>query len=344
MIVEKRDSDTISWCAGLPESAGRPMNQSEITIIRTEITRYYRKIALTLFMFPALLLICAGMFHLVSVVGYSGPDFITPLAIIYIALIIPIGLIYIRDCVVRSKGLKSDLNIRYLRRFEGELQSIDPADETQSYLLRRSFLRPDLESVQELELLQITSRIHSINGQQLRCWKTASIEETAVRPEIADIAAQWLEPVNESDTNSLFTGNRHLTNDELGELRSKIKRMWRKHLVPAFLLSLWVLSGIIAWKYSTSTITTSNKLHMVWVVVLTLFYDIMFAVDTIQAFKVHKDINLGTVIIVRQEIPVEENKTEMSIGNDYKIFEFLPISRLLWTEGGHPASWRKLKL
>lgn len=344
MIAEKLVSNTISWCAGLPESEIRPMTESEIIVLGSEVTGFYRKIAVVLCLIPVILLFCVVIYQILPDNIQVVQNFLLAIAIMVIALIIPLEIVFIRDCLVRSKGLKADLRSGEIRRFEGELKCIDPADETQKYLLIRSFLRPDIEALQELELLSSTLRIHSVNGQHLRWWKAASVEQTAIRPEIANIASQWLDPVSETSDGTLYAGKRELSVDELEELRKKQNGMWRKNTIPAVFFSLWVLAAIIGWHYSATPLSVGIRIRMIIFGIVALTNDIVFAINAISAHKVYQDRMLESVIIVRRPLSAEEKLPGTTYNSDFREYEFLPISRLLWTEEGQPASWRKLRL
>ncbi len=345
MNAANPDSHTISWCASLPETENRIMLDIEIAEIQSEIDGFSRKITVAVAIPPVVFCLIFLLYRNLPADGnFSQDSLLTITSISTIALMIPIEIVFIRDCLIRSKGLKADLNVGIVRRFEGELKSIDPIDHTQAYLLTRSFLRPDLDAIQEIELLPATLRLYKVNGQKIRWWKAASVEQTALLPEIADIAAQWLEPVGESEEGVLFAGKRALSQPELTELGIKQRRMWLKYAVPAILLTLLFFLGLSSWDSKSNPLSLSRKVRLAVIGVLALTNDVLFISSAVRAYKISQDKAQASIIIVRRPLGPDEKRSNDSAESEFRSYEFLPISRMLWTEEGLPANWRRLRL
>ncbi len=340
MKAVKPESNTISWCASLPASDNRPMSDNDIIAIRSEIKRYPRRIALALLLIPILVLINIITFYFESAPNQSDLTFSSPLFLVFIVFILPVEIRYIGECLVHSRGLKADLKNGAILRFEGYLKSYNPLNETQSFLLKKSYLHPDFEAFQEIELLPTTLKIYRVNGQYVRQWKIAVIGQTAVTPEIADIAAQWLEPVGEVGDEEIYAGKRQLSISELNELYAQQKQIWKKS-IPT-IVCLFFLS-LVGRDFDLS-FTTSVRIRTAVLTIIVLGSFCELVSNVIRASKFYKDRKLESVIIIRHKITIDENVSGSIVEDQYKLFEFLPISRLLWTEEGHPASWRKLKL
>jgi hypothetical protein len=333
------DTQSTLWCAGLPLVARLPLAEGERRALR-------REAALLLFAgilcAPlSVLLFLVGLAIFAMVVTDAGHEATPVMWISFCVALVLVGMLFAvaRESFRRAKGLRGDLRAGEKLRFEGTLAEAT-LDLTLVRLLRKRLMRNDAQP-QWLEVLPVSQRVWRANDRPVRGWFVVSWARTAEQPEVARIAAGWLEPVGTIEDVDLHQGQRELSAEEKDELRRYAKDLWRKPLLPALIFSLWCfpLAAYALWTSRWPADLGGVMLAILTAVTILSDYGVFLRLR--QARRIGRDLAWGFVIIVRARADDEKGAEGAAPGEEH-LYESLPHSGLLWTEDGRAAGWRKV--
>jgi hypothetical protein len=339
------------WCAGLPLTAQRSLSDAEREALRAESGRLRRSGCLSLPLVPVCFLAMLLALAVSDSAERPGAAFLAATLLMLTAVALLAN--YVRDCLRRGRLLRGDLREGYVKHFEGVLdESVlswtiilsggrivhprgpgPPLDPTLALLLRLGLMRPDTTETQWVEALPVSGRVWRVNGQKPRAWITAVWSEVAETPGYAAAASAWLVPVSRSPEGTVSAGQRALSPSESEELRRRIRDAWRRPLLPALLLSLWFFPLLAGFLWERRLPPDWHRLSFLLLGFAALSADGVLLLSLQQASRLRRDLETGVVSVVRV--------TNLASGSVEQDFEVLPTSRLVWTEAGRPAAWRK---
>jgi len=332
------DTQSTLWCAGLPLVAQLPLAEADRRALRREAALLL--VAGMVCAPLSVILFLAGLAIFAIAVSDAGNEGTPVVWVLFFGALALVGVLFVvaRESFRRAKGLRGDLRAGEKLRFEGTLAEAT-LDETLARLLCKRLLRNDAQP-QWLEILPASRRIWRANDRPVRSWIVASWAETAEQPEVAHIAAQWLEPIGVIGDFDMQQGRRELSAEEMEELRRCAKGLWRKPLLPALLLSLWSfpLAGYAIVSHKWPAGWGGIMLALLTVSAVLLDYDLYQRLR--QARCIGRDLADGFVIILNARADEEKGAEDAAPGEEH-LYEGLLHSGLLWTEDGRAAGWRK---
>jgi len=328
---------TTQWCAGLPLVEQLPLTEQERTVLRKERLRLSVIGVVGACLIPVTLIafiICMIM----SMDTGSGPTAVKHLALIVSLVVIGLLAAVANDSLVRSKGLRNDLRTGVKMCFAGCLTQTDPYNRTQQKLLEQRLLHQDPAREQSLIVLPGSGRVWLVNEQPLRKWITTSQAVTADAPEVAGIAAQWLEPVELADGTVVPLGHRELSDDEKTEIRRFSRQLFWKSFWPALLLSIWCFP--LLYLCILDRRWPDESLYFSFLILITICADFFFIVNCRFIWRMRRDVAYGQVIITRAQATDNLDKDVNDLPSAEQTTEWLPLSNQKWTIDGLPAPWR----
>ena len=342
---KKTAAHTTEWCAGLPLVSQRPMDEAELRGLRREALRLRRTGIGTAAFFPVSISVLA-LLYAVAPFTRAFVEGAGILLLLSAPLTLPLCVLLARDCLLRSKGLRGDLKLGVIKKFEGPLATNQTADETLERL-RRAKLAPKTGAAwYGMEILPVSGRVWRVTGASVRGWVIAQTVEVAQTPEFAGIAAQWLQPYSRKEDATLLGGQRELSPAEQMELRRFARRLWLRPLPAAAGLTAWAALPVTAWilhRRLDSGFRFGQELFLVCIALLT---DYHFVRSVLLSRRLARDAQRGRVMILSEQADLEKEKPPQPIpptAEKAKIVELLPVSRMIWTGDGRPAAWRVLK-
>jgi len=238
----------------------------------------------------------------------------------------------------RAKALNKDLKTGERMRFSGVISETMGEHPLVAKLIKISSLSADRTEKQSIDILA-SGRVWRVNDRPEKKWLLAMVSETATVPEVAHIAAQWLDPLPVNDNPSFSGGNRELSVTEKQELRNYARQQWRPPLLPGIGLTAW--SGGICVLCITQWRLPPDFIGFFFLLILTVLYDIALLIRISTARCIAKDIAAGNVLIVQGDIDGYVKGESQNSAIQEQTVEFLPQSNMTWTVDGEPASWRK---
>ena len=246
----------------------------------------------------------------------------------------PFLLLGVRDIVQRRKALLSDLSAQSVKRFAGVFTPGTGGEAFRQRLPRPQFAPDQTTGEWSIEVLAASGRVWRVQDQPVKMWMMVPIVQVAQTPEMASIAAQWLQPVARSEQGTLLSGRRDLSPGERDELRRFARRLWLRPLPAALGLSLW-LGALLGLMLSQGRLppTIDGRVHLAFLALLTVVSDALLASALRTARRMCQDAHAGQVIIVQVEQVAEGREPS-------DVVEVLPLAGRQWTAAGRPAAWR----
>lgn len=332
--TEQTLPDAKGWCAGLPLVGTRPLTEKEIQSLRRQAQQYGLLgwglgLAFPLLYFATFL----WQMEVLPVVMQGGE----------VLVIIPLLLAAI-FCAIRGRswrqrgsGLLADLRQGTALRFEGKLVP-NPYDHAQRILVSPfpkmpARLSADPERIQSLELLPHSQRLFYVNGTFVMDWLAITWQEPAQTPEIAHIKAQWLTPIpNAAQGQPTAAGHRELTPQETQEIGKRWRRILRPHVFQCPILML-LFSGFVA-----VSLDSGEGSGLIITAAFAIYYSRYLWRRVRIVPKLRRDEKQAQVLIF--QVPAEIVSDTEETQRVELILEYLPFSRLLWTQEGKPSAWR----
>lgn len=292
----------MEYCLGMPLVGRRQLTSEERRRLERQAARLHQRA----FAIPVLFVSLVAAFALCVPRAQPDPSWHqTALAIAAILLTAPglaLAILGTRDYVSRSRALRGDLADGVVRRFS------DGTDWFEALPVSRRILAASAPGVAER-------------------WETApEWAKVADVPGTADLAREWLEPV----ADDLRAGTRALTPEEQEEIRRYARRAWRRPLLPAVGLTLWLCMPLAAFLLGGRCDGILSIFQAGWLAVMTVVADIALARGLRLSRRLSRDADAGMVGVLNADG-----------GEDSAWAEVLPHAGLVWTEEGTPAPWRR---
>lgn len=306
-------SDGERWLLGLRREEERPLTDDERRgLSRENGWRLWGIVALVVAAPPALFLALAALTTLVESTAWGG--------LFVLVLFVGLALIVLeaRRQGRRWRTLRRDLRAGVAAVY----RNVDGVPVAWSG-----------HAVERLEALARSGRILKVNGNPTaRLWVDAlgREERTASVPQMASVAAQWVERVPEAPQD-LGVNRRDLTDAERAEIRQvRVREAVRTALIGVAVAAGTGLGGAAALRGSGGSLLAFDRLMPTVAFVLGVG-----SLPAVWARGRHvallgRDAREGVVVVVAPMDRPEE------------AVEVLPWSRAVWMTGSQPAPWRRL--
>ncbi len=337
------ENTTTEWCAGLPLIGQRPFEPEEQEYLQrlAQRLRWYGLVALLLY--PLLIAVSGVIAWATTSSAAQGLAGMVLAAVVLLCFYGPFLLIIVRDTMGRSKVLLEDLRCGYVKQFAG-MMSPDVGTEATLIKLRQARIVPRTGTGHwSLEMLPASRRVWRVQEQRVKPWIIANVVEVAQTPEMAAIAAQWLQPVTRKDDETLLGGRRALSQAERDELLRYARHAWTRPLPGAIGFTLWAGVRISSLLLHPLLNTGINWIFFTLFVFFTLLMDVALVMQVLLSRKLRQDAQAGHVIIVGVEKNAQSVSPETPANTVPMIREVLPHAKREWTQEGRPAVWRTIR-
>jgi hypothetical protein len=342
----------MEWCAGMPLAMRRPLDEGERRRLGDEARRLRWRGWGVVLLYPVL----AAAFALAAARSHEfsplSQGILAVGAILLFALCLPVQILVARDAFARSRGLSQDRRCGFIKRYAGELDARAGADQTLLLLRRARLIPADSSGEWSIEVLPASRRVWRVRDRSVAGWIVARAVEVADTPEVAAIAAQWLEPAGRIGNATLLGGQRELSGAEREELCRYARRLWLRPLPWAIGLTLWLSMPVAVLIVEGNLHSRGDWIRFALLALATLWMDAAFLRGLWVAGRLRRDAAAGHVMILRPEPggppPPEGEAWPPATGaagpdaEEPVTLEVLPFSHWLWTEDSRPASWRKV--
>lgn len=327
------DTTTTQWFQDWPLVERTPLSKDERTAISRERVRLQTFGCLLTPIFPIVFLVGLAMLAGGDLTGRSGILMGVSLLAFLLLSVAPLAIA--NTCFKRAKAAKQDLQAGQRRRFAGVITHAMTTNDVIFKLVANGHLSMQ-DSTQSVDILA-SGHLWRANDRPVRGWSFVTISETTAVPEIAHIAANWLDPVAETPDGPINAGKRELTNDEKEELRQQARRKWQSTLLPAILSTAWCTPLLI---YGIRQQQFPRGFFFLLLVAATVLADIALVKGIRTAIRIRRDAAVGLALIMQGPIGPRSRSQAPNDGNEHTI-ELLPAAKLVWTVDGEPADWRK---
>ncbi len=331
------------WCAGLPYVGVRSMMPDErqaVTAIARGLLRSWWGI---LGILAALVLLPFAL------EGYRAPD-IGPMASIVASAVAVLGffasivaLVWRAHALWRARApLLADITDGTVLEFAGTVSVTPGADADLAALVTAGVLQPGWTGDQRIAVLAVSrsvvyqDRRGSWQALRVRVRAVAAAPTYAMRAPVPHGIAVVTDPDKELVQRSLSAAERE-------EIRQYIRHVWRASwrrlfwLIPYSAIGVMLLLGWIR--------SGEHRLLGLVAPALIIFFIVRFVRRFAPALRrstlLSRDLASGQVMTVQSR-----HHNEIGVGEiaspGAPAQEFLLRSRMVWTEGGRPASWRDL--
>jgi len=330
-----KSQGTTRWWNGLPLAGQRDLTDEELLLV-SQLARKTSIRRMRWLFLPAIALV------VFIPVSSAFPD--SPLASLYATLwvfLLVFCVLWARDNDRKTRALRLDIEAGTVDIFRP-----DPDISPDMYSQVRGALSPDqLLSLRSVEVLNQSGCIWRVNdiAADQDLWRkvaeSALRAEVAATPDIAEMAAQWVEPFETEDAPGLHRNFRQLSDSEKSEiLRLGRKMLWRS--IPlAVVFTVWVSIPLALW------MSGSKPEPGIWPLIrlacigfVAVLRDWLAVQDLLMVSRMREDVRRGEVVVLRVEQEGEGNNAEGAILSPPE--ERLPVSWLPWTYDGRPVQWR----
>lgn len=332
--------DEVVLCAGLHYEGTRPLSNEERQSLLGRLKSQRTIMALWLLGIPlsvAVPFILWTVLNLVSTQPSPVEDIVTIAAILSIIIGIPASIYFADIAFKRSRVLDRTLSADHVRRFEGELNDEDWANNDAQLTLRRAAsVKSQEDRALSIDLHAADDVLFKIDASEMERWIAVELTR-AIRPPDAPARfkapIEWVDPEREDDI-----ARRRLTTGELNEIlgyaRQIRRRRWWQTIAVAWLVALLgriVGAKIFEWEFP--------GIFLLCVGAIVVVCGSVFYYWTANAERYDQDREDGWALIL-------EPTQVASLSDGERILtqpvEILPVSGLTWTIGGNPAGWRRL--
>jgi hypothetical protein len=319
------NTGVIESCAGLERVENRVLDQEERRRVRWKGVRLrLAGFGLEFLAFVALLAILA-----VFVIYFGRASGWQPALMLIFVFVFP-AILFLPSLSLLKRGgrLRKVARAGYLRCFRGRIGPCDIGDPAVRALKKAKLLKGiDMESEVSLELLPEDDLLYAVNGRTVRAH--FPIHVTRATPPPADAVVLGVPEAWFGPEAAAHLERRRLSEAEIDELLAYITR-GRKLWTRTILLGVW--SGFVA----ASILDHTRVEPRVGIAASLIMGGVTMAWYQRRVYKHRRvlrgDASVGWAII---HSPKE--------GVEAPVLEILPVSRIVWTVGGKPAGWRKLK-
>ena len=321
------------WCMGLPLTQRRELDEAERQKLQRQVNFLHGCGIGLLLLYPALAAFVCIVAWATSMSVEETKAALVVGGILVSVVILPVLLLSVRDILHRRRALLSDLSAQSVKRFAGVFTP-GAGGEDFAKKLRRACFAPDKTTGEwSIEVLAASGRVWRVQDQPVKAWMNAPIMELARTPEMASIAAQWLQPVPLPTPDKVMGGQREMSPAEREELRRYARRLWLRPLPVAIGLTLWAGIPLSLQLFSHHAANRKSSVPFSILVGLAALTDAQFVTALRLSRRMQRDGQIGRVAIVR----VEHSDPARPAG---PVIEILPLARREWTRAGQPASWR----
>ena len=332
------------WCIGMPLTGQRPLESEEReNIVLEEKALRYK--GLTAILISPLITV---MVMLITITNhFQGKDvhetfFISSLLCMF--LLLPASILLSRDSFRRSRRLKQDLDCGIVKQFSGHLhKDLIKRGSVSTLFTRQLSLNGDDEA--SIEVLSESFRVWKVQGSPAPSWREARTVSIAAQPEIARIAAQWLQPAQLPNGETINMGRRELSNEERAEIIRIAKKIWIRHLPMSAALSVWLVILVTLIGSDGLAHDRTQLMHLWFLAFLTFTMVYRLSMEYRRSRRLLSDERGGAVIIaeVYKDAPASSVSSSPERQEAKKVVvELLSVTRWLWTEDGRPAIWRRM--
>jgi hypothetical protein len=242
--------------------------------------------------------------------------------------------VYGRNKLIHSFWYKKDCAAARAEIYVGDISS-NPKDKTARKLIREGILYPLPDHQQEVEFLYPSGCVWKANGVLVNRRIMAPLMETAAEPPYASIAAEWVEPLDTLNPKAAYVNMRKMSSYERIELQKHLNSVIRLPLIYAGLTN----AASIAILFGFAPLSILSNSMIPWMIFgLAIIWNINLLLRIYSVASIIKDLKSGVLVIARTP-----KDTSHELPDDIQLSppsEFLPISRILWSQNGTPAAWR----
>ncbi len=365
--------ETTEWCMSLPLVQRRKLDAQERQLLQRQLRLLRWRVPGILLSFAA---IYGGIYAIAQAVSSTEQDrqiAVTLGYVVFYFVFAPAMLLLLYDVFRRRKAWWSELNAQEVKRFAGIFQP-EPGAKALLQTLRHSRFTPDKATgMWSIETLGPCGRLCRVQDHPVKVWKNMPFVRVAQTPEVAAIAAQWLQPVQHDGEENLY-GQREMSPCEQEELRRFARRLCLRFLplTLAYTLLVCVLAGL-----NVAHFPMPDQAARVCLILLACGSVDLYitAAKVLQASRrMYLDAQAARIAIIRVDAKTiaETNKAEQmgarqrrlhnmkyssikkntakiketagagqeDIAAEEIAVEVLPFTQRRWTEAGHPSAWR----
>ncbi len=317
------------WCLALPLVEERPFTSEEAAQLRQQRRRaVVGSVLLGIFGTAGSFAACFGALMLSAHnLGLMALAFI--LGPVLIVLCAVQGYRFLEHARLAGRELRNGM----LQRYAGPLEK-DNLALVRVRVGKALKLTLEVGVCCELQVYAGTGRLISASGRPYHGWDIIlPCCETAATPEYATTAARWLDEVGTTDTGApVFAGKRDLSPEELEEMRVIAFHAWWRPCRPLVFIVIICTILILA--------ALLNHKPYAFPLGMLIFIGVFALLPVLRGFilahRLHCARRLGVIGILR--VPADTPEKE-----DIEV-EILIDSKILWTQHGHPAPWRRAQL
>ncbi len=338
MSIDQQSAGATVWCCGFPCTGRFPLEQQEILTLKRRQSRATWLGILYTIIAPVSFIIFFALLLSFGNNAYSEKYFTYG---IFISLAI-IGALFClgNDVQKRAKLTKADINAGHYLRFSGVETAHIFHTQTQQHLFGR-YMKKNVQ----LDILPASGRIYRINGELIEKWHVVPRTEVAETPEIAGIAANWLDIVQNTDDIHLEAGKRELNKAEKSELTRYARSRWKPMVWVTCITLPWASIILYLCITTRSLPDGSNLMPFLLLESVAIASLYILIKGLVLAKKINDAIRNGYVLILR-ETPTEKQLTEYRKKNNHDdeptsvTVEVIPNCDIIWTVDGKVAEWR----
>jgi len=315
-------SDVTRWCLGLPLAEKRQMTIFERAALMREAQSWGRKSWLLWVIYGALVILFLFFAISANPNAVITQSVLAGTCIMLMMIVLPVCILVSRDWVRRSRGFRHSAVNGSMSRYEGEVPEEALIDPAYTELSKIVSVFPQAHCV--IEVLAGSRALWTINAERVPAWITA------LEIEVAEV------PIF-----TISNGQRDLSLQEKEELLGHARIAWLQTFPLALGLSFWAglqISGVILTGFRGNFL---SLLHPFVLAAAATSVDIVLVRGIIHSRRLNADRRGGVVSIWEDGGESEEVLFEEDVEIE---IEVLPHSKLLWTEQGIPAGWRKVQL
>jgi hypothetical protein len=389
-------TDEVEWCLDLPFLQNRPFTAAETFELQQEAKSLQRVGCLMGCSLPcgliATMVVLTLLFELLRNVTFLKtvlPYLVIPLGILPLALFA----VKSSENYERGKRLKQDLRAGHMVQYGGPCDALweirlseagippprliaEPQGDEQSP--PRDSQPPDASPPTQaapevvIEVLAHSRRLWKINGVPLSGWEIVGSSRVASTPELAAMAAAWVEPLDITqgtkdglqEISPRQHNQRELSVSEKDELKQRIRQMIKRPFWKTLLFSSWLGVPLAACLITATPIKVERGAYFLMFCCAYCWFTLITTLR--HTTRLNKDCENGYVAILNvpiealsseglQRLSPEEvhafqhntpAETTDSISQPPRvktvILEILPKSGWLWTEDGKASEWRKI--
>ena len=332
------------WFLGLPLVGCRVLDLDEGRRIKLELHDARAKglgFIVALALAPALLAVIALVWPGASDAPAWQFGAKALLGVAFVFVLLPVGLLSLRDALCRYRRLQGDLRQQEVLLFRGKPESfprgIVPLQASKEAVQKAGFLELDKDAELSCEVLACSERVLSVNGRLVNDWmqgKVFAASRAPLDPYLVSLPRDY--SVMRSKPGFIFM-RRRLADNEVAELeRHQLAR--REPSSTTIFLCIWLAIMLLG----SSGDGTENLLQLpfAWLFFAIVFLHIFsYLMSLVLSSRFGQDLKRSWVLTVHKQSSEAEDKSFVPVAAE---MELLPESQVVWTREGRPAFWRRV--